>query len=63
MGQANVHTWKLNQNILTGTAVFLNQKRENVCEHMTKDSITREFIKGATRGLQEEWMEKYKEII
>ena len=31
-------TWKLNQNILTDTAVFLNQKRVNVCEHMTKIS-------------------------
>ena len=30
------HTWKQNQNILTDTAVFLNQKRANVCEHRTK---------------------------
>ena len=32
MGQAHVHTWKLNQNISTGMAIFLNQKRANVCE-------------------------------
>ena len=34
VGQAHVNTWKLNQNILTDTAVFLNQKRANVCEHV-----------------------------
>ena len=33
-GQAN--TQKLNQNILMVTVVFLNQKRMNVCEHMTQ---------------------------
>ena len=37
-------------------AVFLNQKRANVCEHMTK-MASLEFLKGATRGLQEEWIE------
>ena len=36
VGQAHINTWKLNRNILTGTAVFLNQKRANVCEHTTK---------------------------
>ena len=29
-------TRKLNRNISTGTAVFLHQKRANVCEHTTK---------------------------
>ena len=36
VGQAHVNTRKLTRNILTGTAVFLNQKRANVCEHTTK---------------------------
>ena len=40
------------------TAVFLNQKRVNVCEHMTK-MVSLEFLKGATRGLQEEWKELF----
>ena len=30
------HTRKQNQNILTDTAVFLNQKRATVCEHTKK---------------------------
>ena len=34
-GHAHVNTRKLNQNISTGTAVFLNQKRANVCEPLT----------------------------
>ena len=54
-GKAHVNAWKLNQNISTGTAVFINQKRANFCEDMTK--IIREFMKGATRGLREELME------
>ena len=30
----------------------------------TQDGVTREFMKGATRGLREEWMEEnLKEII
>ena len=36
LGQAHINTRKLNRNILTGTAIFLNQKRANVCEHTTK---------------------------
>ena len=35
-GKAHANTWKLNQNILTVTDVFLSQKRMNVCEHTTK---------------------------
>ena len=56
-------TRKCNWNISTVTAIFLNQKRANVCEHMTK-MASLEFMKGATRGLREEWMEgNLKEII
>ena len=36
VGQAHKNTRKLNQNISTDMAVFLNQKRANVCERMTK---------------------------
>ena len=32
-GQAHTNTQKLNRDILTGTAIFLNRKRVNVCEH------------------------------
>ena len=35
-GQAHTNTRKLNRDISTGTAVFLNRKRVNVCEHTTK---------------------------
>ena len=52
----NTHTQKQNPNISTDPAVFLNQKRANVCEHTTK-MASLEFLKGATRVLQEEWME------
>ena len=47
------HTWKQNLNISTDNQ---NQKTANVCEHMTK-MASLEFLKGATRGLQKEWME------
>ena len=50
------HTRKQNQTILMDMAIFLNQKRANVCEHMTM-MASLEFLKGATRGLREEWME------
>ena len=35
-GQAHTNTRKLNRDISTGTAVYLNRKRVNVCEHTTK---------------------------
>ena len=35
-GQAHTNIRKLNRDISTGTAVFLNRKRVNVCEHTTK---------------------------
>ena len=54
--RAHTNTWKLNRNILMDKAVFLNQKRANVCEHMTK-MASLQLLKGATRGLREEWME------
>ena len=40
VGEAYVNTQKINQNISMDTAVFLNQKRENVCEHMTEVAPT-----------------------
>ena len=53
-GQAqDTHIRKQNRNILTDTAFFLDEKGANVCEHTTKMA----FLKGATRGLREEWME------
>ena len=36
VGQAHENTRKLYRNISTGMAVFINQKRANVCEHTTK---------------------------
>ena len=36
LGQAHKNTRKLYRNILTGMAIFINQKRVNVCEHTTK---------------------------
>ena len=38
-------------------AVLLNQKRTNVCDNATR-MASLQFFKGATRGLQEEWMEE-----
>jgi hypothetical protein len=35
-GQAHTNTRKQNRDILTGTAIFLNRKRVNVCEHTKK---------------------------
>ena len=35
-GQAYTNTRKLYRDISTGTAVFLNRKRVNVCEHTAK---------------------------
>jgi hypothetical protein len=35
-GKEHTNTWKLIQDILMITDVFLNQKRVNVCEHMVK---------------------------
>ena len=32
-GQAHINTRKLYRDISTGTAVFINHKRANVCEH------------------------------
>ena len=54
--QEQKSTRQQNWNIATDTAVFFNQKRANECEHM-KNMVSLEFLKGATRGLREEWME------
>ena len=35
------HTRKQNRNISTDTAIFLNQKRANVCEHNASRMICR----------------------
>ena len=35
-GKEHTNTWKLIQDILMITDVFLNQKRVNVCEHRVK---------------------------
>ena len=45
----------LNQNILTVTAVFLNQMRMNVCKHTTKMASLESFLKVPPGG-SEEWM-------
>ena len=37
--QAHENTRKFNWNISTGMAVFLNQMRANVCEHITKQNF------------------------
>ena len=47
------NTRKQNRNISTDTAVLLNQKRANVCEH-DKDDVTRVFERchqGVARGM------------
>ena len=44
-GKAHANTWKPNQNILTVTADFLNQKRVNLCEHTTKMASLESFFK------------------
>ena len=43
VGKAHANTWKLNRNISTVTAVFLNQKRMNVCEHTRKMATLERF--------------------
>ena len=45
VGQAQKNTRKLKQNNLTNTAIFLNRKRANVCEHMTKMASLESFGK------------------
>ena len=53
VGQAHENTLKMYQSILMGTAIFLNQKRANICEHTTK-MASLEFEKchlGIARGI------------
>ena len=47
------HTRKQNPNILMDTAIFLNQKRANVCEHMTKmmSLVFERCHQGVARGM------------
>ena len=44
-GQAYTNTRKLYRDVSTGTAVFLNQKRVNVCEHTTKTASLKSLRK------------------
>ena len=51
VGKAHANTRKLNRNILTVTAVFLNQKRMNVCEHISKMGSLESFVYLSSRDL------------
>ena len=44
------NTRKLNQDISTDTAVFLNRKRVNVCEHTTKNMASLESLRKVPPG-------------
>ena len=59
-GQAHTNTRKLNRDILTGMAVFLNQKRVNVCEHTTKTASLDSLRKVPPGGCKRDG---WKEII
>ena len=52
VAKAYPNTQKLNQNILTVTAVFLNKKRVNVCEHTTKMASLESFWKVPPGGCE-----------
>ena len=57
-GQAHTNTWKLNRDISTGTAVFLNRKRVNVCEHTTKTASLENLRKVPPGGCERDgWRE------
>ena len=57
-GQAHTNTRKLNRDISTGTAVFLNQKRVNVCEHTTKTASLESLRKVPPGGCERDgWRE------
>ena len=51
-----IGTRKLYRDISTGTAAFINQKRECLWTY-DKDGVTSEFMKGVTRGLWDGWIE------
>ena len=53
-----IDTRKLYQDISTGTAVFINQKRVNVCEHMTKMALLESLWKVPPGGCERDgWRE------
>ena len=52
-------TRKLSRNILMVTAVFLNQKRVNICEHLTENASLESFWKVLPGGCE---MNGYREI-
>ena len=57
-GQAHTNTRKLYWNISTGTAVFLNRKRVNVCEHKTKTASLESLRKVPPGGCERDgWRE------
>ena len=57
-GQAHTNTRKLNQDISTGTAVFLNRKRVNFCEHTTKTASLESLRKVPPGGCERDgWRE------
>ena len=53
VGKVHANTRKLNRNILKVTAVFLNQKRMNVCEHTTQMASLESFKKVPPGGCKE----------
>ena len=56
--QAHTNTWKLKRDISTGTAVFLNRKRVNVCEHTTKTASLESLRKVPPGGCERDgWRE------
>ena len=57
-GQAHTNTWKLNRDISTGTAFFLNRKRVHVCEHTTKTASLESLQKEPPGGCERDgWRE------
>ena len=50
--ERHMQTHGNNQNILTVTDVFLNQKRVNVCEHTTKMASLESFRKVSPGGCE-----------
>ena len=56
--QAHTNTRKLNRDISTGMAVFLNRKRVNVCEHTTKTASVESLWKVPPGGCERDgWRE------
>ena len=57
-GQAHTNTRKLNRDISTGMAVFLNRKRVNVCKHTMKTASLESLRKVTPGGCERDgWRE------